>query len=117
MATSSIRYGLNDVFVKDHELNDWIKAITDQFDQLIASGKDIEWLLKECNRWCEIYENYPPGLKDIEFDDALAVDSENRKDEIVNVLNSVLNQSTTNNYDLEIAKNICSKILNELFHK
>ncbi|MET1257329.1 hypothetical protein [Aliikangiella maris] len=117
MATSSIRYGSNDVFVKDHEIGDWIKAMTDQFDHLISSGKDVEWLLVECNRWCEIYENYPPGLKDIEFDDVLAVDSENRIDEIVGVLNSVLKQTTSNGYELEIAKNISSKILSDLFNK
>jgi hypothetical protein len=114
MATSSIRLGDNDVFVFDHDIGEWIKAMTDQFDELIIEGKDIEWLLVECNRWCEVFENYPPGLKDIELDDVLSVDAEARKKELIYALNKITTLQSSEGYNLVAAKKISIKVLREL---
>ena len=113
MATSSIRYGKRNVFVNDSQLGDWIKAMTETFDDLNAQNIDIEWLLLECDQWCEIYENFPPGLKDIELDEVLFDD--NRKEIFIDLLKKVKRKVGNKDYNLEVAKDISSKLLFNLF--
>jgi len=113
MATSSIRNENKNIFVNDSQLGDWIKAITDTFDNLIAQDVDIKWLLLECDQWCEIYENFPPGLKDIELDNVLS--DNDRKALFISLLETVINKADSKGYDLPVAKEISSKLLKELF--
>jgi len=114
MATSAIRYAGGEIYIRDNELGDWIQAITTQFQKYITNGQDIEWLLVACNDWCDVYENLPPGLKDIELDEVL--DGEKRKEIFFDLLASVLSLPIGEGFDLEVAKKISLKIKEKLLH-
>lgn len=113
MATSAMRFSGNNVFIKDSDLGDWIQAITAQFQELITSGEDVEWLLLSCNEWCDIYENLPPGLKDIELDEVLRIES--RRLLFKSLLESTKSLERGEGFDLVVAKRVSGKILEELF--
>lgn len=113
MATSAVRFSGNNVFVKDSDLGDWIQALTVQFQELIESGEDIEWLLVSCNEWCDIYENLPPGLKDIELDEVLS--DEGRKLLFKQLLESTESLASGEGFDLVAAKEVSGKLLKGLF--
>jgi hypothetical protein len=113
MATSAVRFSGNDVFIKDSELGDWIQAITVQFEEMIERDEDVEWLLVSCNEWCDIYENLPPGLKDIELDNVLS--DEDRKLLFKQLLESTKSLESGDGFDLVAAKRVSKKILKELF--
>ena len=113
MATSAVRFSGNDVFVRDSDLGDWIQAVTVQFQELIESSEDVEWLLISCNEWCDIYENLPPGLKDIELDEILR--GEGRKLLFKSLLESTERLKSGEGFDLEVAKEVSRRILKGLF--
>ncbi|MGI9278034.1 MAG: hypothetical protein ACR2PX_00130 [Endozoicomonas sp.] len=114
MATSAVRFSGNHVFIKDSDLENWLQAITVQFQELIESGEDVEWLLVSCKKWCDIYENLPPGLKDIELDEVL-------RDEGRKLLFKRLLELTESLESEEgggvVAKGVSGKILKGLFSR
>jgi hypothetical protein len=113
MANSAVRFSENEIFVQDSDLGDWIQAVTVQLRDLIESGEDIEWLLLACHEWCDIYENLPPGLKDIELDGVLR--DGDRTSLFVKLLEATKNLKPGEGFDLVVAKRVSLKMLEELF--
>lgn len=113
MAASAVRFSGNEIYVQDTDLGDWIQALTVQFQEFIETGEDIEWLLLACSNWCDIYENLPPGLKDIELDEMLR--DERRKLLFVRLLTATKTLTTGEGFDLGAAKEVSRKVLRELF--
>lgn len=114
MATSAIRFGDNSIFVRDSELREFIKAVACKLSAEAASkAKDIDWLIGVCACWVDDHENMPPGLRDIELDDALA--TAGRMSSFKDYLNCLATaESADEAYDAEVARAVVIKILTEL---
>lgn len=113
MATSAVRFSGNSVFIRDSDLGNWIQALTIQFQEIIENGEDIEWLLVSCNEWCDIYENLPPGLKDIELDKTLKDDAKELF--FKGLLQSFEQLAPDEGEDLVVAKEVSRRLLKGLF--
>ncbi|OWR31285.1 hypothetical protein CDO73_07745 [Saccharibacillus sp. O23] len=78
MAYSAIRYQKNTCYIQDSLLGEVLKSIFIEVDNKVSSSSDkYGWLMQALNRWWGDFEDFPPGLKDIELDEWL-VDAEKR---------------------------------------
>ena len=69
MSTSAIRLNERFLFIKDDELREFIKSFALHIpDEL---GHRTTWLENICASWMDTHETLPPGLRDININDAL----------------------------------------------
>lgn len=109
MTTSAIRYGDGVIFIKDSELREFLKAITVN----LSACSDVVWLIEVCNGWMDDHENLPPGLRDIELDDALTDAA--RKSSFRNYLSALMTaESDEEAYDLKVACGVIERIISKL---
>lgn len=72
MTTSAIRFHDKSIDVRDPDLRELLKAIAFHLPAYAReNAATTDWLVEACAGWLDAHEASPPGLRDLELDEAL----------------------------------------------
>lgn len=95
-------YQNNTQYIQDALLGGALRCIFIAIDSKVSENPSkYGWLLQAMNKWWSDFEDFPPGLKDVELDEWL-VDSE-RKADFEEILN-LSHENVNNELFIEVMK-------------
>jgi len=102
MAHSAIRYQNQTQYIQDALLGEALRSIFIALDSKVSENPSkYGWLLNAVNKWWSDFEEFPPGLKDIDLDEWLV--SSEKKADFEEILDLSL-QNVNNELGIEIMK-------------